>query len=94
LTGAAGQRHRENEWTSGGILTRNQQSNKDLIAQRKGLHALGVGDDRIYVDYGPTGTNRDARLPPLPLTPDHPDRQSTADHRGDSDAGAKLWFER
>jgi hypothetical protein len=28
-----------------------QQSNKDLTAQRKGLHALGVGDDRIYVDH-------------------------------------------
>jgi DNA invertase Pin-like site-specific DNA recombinase len=23
------------------------------------LHALGVGDDRIYVDHGLTGTNRD-----------------------------------
>jgi hypothetical protein len=26
-----------------------QQSNK-LTAQRKGLHALGVGDDRIYFE--------------------------------------------
>ena len=25
-----------------------QRSNKDLTAQRKGLHALGVGDSRIY----------------------------------------------
>ena len=31
----------------------------DLTAQRNGLHALGVGDDRIYVDHGLTGTNRD-----------------------------------
>ena len=31
----------------------------DLTAQRDGLHALGVGDDRIYVDHGLTGTNRD-----------------------------------
>jgi DNA invertase Pin-like site-specific DNA recombinase len=32
---------------------------QDLTAQRNGLHALGVGDDRIYVDHGLTGTNRD-----------------------------------
>jgi DNA invertase Pin-like site-specific DNA recombinase len=32
---------------------------QDLTAQREGLHALGVGDDRIYVDHGLTGTNRD-----------------------------------
>ncbi len=25
---------------------------QDLTAQRDGLHALGVGDDRIYVDHG------------------------------------------
>jgi hypothetical protein len=31
----------------------------DLTAQRHGLRALGVGDDRIYVDHGLTGTNRD-----------------------------------
>jgi hypothetical protein len=30
-----------------------------LTAQRDGLHALGVGDDRIYVDHGLTGTNRE-----------------------------------
>jgi hypothetical protein len=35
------------------------QQSKDLTAQRNGLHALGVGDDRIYVDHGLTGTNRD-----------------------------------
>jgi len=29
---------------------------QDLTAQRDGLHALGVGDDRIYVDHGMTGT--------------------------------------
>src|SRR3954453_6918944 len=32
---------------------------QDLTAQRDALHALGVGDDRIYVDHGLTGTNRD-----------------------------------
>ena len=32
---------------------------QDLTAQRDGLHALGVGDDRIYVDHGLTGTNLD-----------------------------------
>jgi DNA invertase Pin-like site-specific DNA recombinase len=32
---------------------------QDLTAQRDGLHALGLGDDRIYVDNGLTGTNRD-----------------------------------
>jgi DNA invertase Pin-like site-specific DNA recombinase len=32
---------------------------QDLTAQRNGLHALGVGDDRIYVDHGLTGTIRD-----------------------------------
>jgi hypothetical protein len=32
---------------------------QDLTVQRNGLHALGVGDDRIYVDHGLTGTNRD-----------------------------------
>jgi Resolvase, N terminal domain len=30
---------------------------QDLTAQRNGLRALGVGDDRIYVDHGLTGTN-------------------------------------
>jgi DNA invertase Pin-like site-specific DNA recombinase len=32
---------------------------QDLTAQRNGLHALGVSDDRMYVDHGLTGTNRD-----------------------------------
>jgi DNA invertase Pin-like site-specific DNA recombinase len=32
---------------------------QDVTAQRNGLHALGVGDDRIYVDHGLTGANRD-----------------------------------
>jgi hypothetical protein len=31
---------------------------QDLTAQRNSLAALGVGDDRIYVDHGLTGTNR------------------------------------
>jgi hypothetical protein len=43
---------------------------QDLTSQRNGLHALGVGDDRIYVDHGPTGTDRDRpclRLAPAPV---------------------------
>ncbi|MFT4470846.1 recombinase family protein [Arthrobacter sulfonylureivorans] len=32
---------------------------QDLTAQRNGLAALGVPDDRIYTDHGLTGTNRD-----------------------------------
>src|SRR5215218_5738888 len=32
---------------------------QDPTAQRNGLRALGVGDDRIYVDHGLTGTKRD-----------------------------------
>jgi hypothetical protein len=32
---------------------------QELTAQRNSLAALGVGDDRIYVDHGLTGTNRD-----------------------------------
>ena len=40
---------------------------QDLTSQRNGLHALGVGDDRIYVDHGLTGTNRDRPGPRLAL---------------------------
>lgn len=32
---------------------------QDLTAQRDGLEALGVPLDRVYVDHGLTGTNRD-----------------------------------
>ncbi len=32
---------------------------QDLTAQRHTLHALGVPDDRVYLDHGMTGTNRD-----------------------------------
>ena len=32
---------------------------QDLTAQRNGLHALGVGEDRIYLDHGLTDTNLD-----------------------------------
>jgi DNA invertase Pin-like site-specific DNA recombinase len=32
---------------------------QDLTTQRNGLHALGVGEDRVYVDHGLTGANRD-----------------------------------
>src|ERR1044072_4846481 len=32
---------------------------QDLTAQRDGLAALGVGEDRVYVDHGVTGANRD-----------------------------------
>ncbi len=32
---------------------------QDLTAQREGLARLGVQSDRIYVDHGLTGTNRE-----------------------------------
>jgi DNA invertase Pin-like site-specific DNA recombinase len=32
---------------------------QDLTAQRDALEALGVGIDRVYVDHGLTGTNRE-----------------------------------
>lgn len=32
---------------------------QDLTAQRDGLARLGVEPERIYVDHGLTGTNRD-----------------------------------
>ncbi len=32
---------------------------QDLTAERDGLLALGVEPDRIHVDHGPTGTNRE-----------------------------------
>ena len=32
---------------------------QDLTAQRDGLAALGVGVNRVYVDHGLTGTNRE-----------------------------------
>ena len=44
-----------NSWSDTHVSTEQQ----DLTAQRNGLHALGVGDDRIYVDHGLTGANRD-----------------------------------
>jgi Resolvase, N terminal domain len=54
-----GQRHRRrmNELLVGHARVSTEQ--QDLTAQRNGLHALGVGDDRIYVDHGLTGANRD-----------------------------------
>jgi hypothetical protein len=59
LTNMAGQRHCRwmNELLVGSARVSTEQ--QDLTAQRNGLHALGVGDDRIYVDHGLTGTNRD-----------------------------------
>jgi DNA invertase Pin-like site-specific DNA recombinase len=59
LTDMADQRHRRwmNELLVGYARVSTEQ--QDLTAQRNGLHALGVGDDRIYVDHGLTGTNRD-----------------------------------
>ena len=36
---------------------------QDLTAQRDGLAALGVGEDRGYVDHGLTGANRDRPRP-------------------------------
>ena len=62
------------ERTLGGYA-RVSTEQQDLTSQRNGLHALGVGDDRIYVDHGLTGTNRDRpglrwRWPPAePATP-------------------------
>ena len=32
---------------------------QDLTAQRDGLATMGVAPDRIYVDHGLTGTNRE-----------------------------------
>ena len=32
---------------------------QDLTAQRDGLSALGVAANRVYVDHGLTGTNRE-----------------------------------
>ncbi len=32
---------------------------QDLTAQHDALHALGVAEERVYVDHGLTGTNRD-----------------------------------
>jgi DNA invertase Pin-like site-specific DNA recombinase len=41
------------------VYTRVSTEQQDFTAQRNGLHALGVGDDRIDVDHGLTGTNHD-----------------------------------
>jgi hypothetical protein len=46
------------ERTGGGLCARINRTTRPT-AQRNGLHALGVGNDRIYVDHGLTGTNRD-----------------------------------
>ncbi|HEY5783323.1 MAG TPA: recombinase family protein [Microlunatus sp.] len=54
---------------------------QDLTAQRNSLAALGVGDDRIYVDHGLTGTNRD--VPGLRLA-------LAACHSGDTLVVTKL----
>jgi hypothetical protein len=48
-------RKRMNELLVGYARVSTEQ--QDLAAQRNGLGALGVGDDRIYVDHGLTGTN-------------------------------------
>src|SRR5215204_5936833 len=59
LTGVVCQRHR---WRMNELLVgyaRVSTEQQDLTSQRNGLHVLGVGDDRIYVDHGLTGTNRD-----------------------------------
>jgi hypothetical protein len=54
---------------------------QDLTAQRNSLAALGVGDDRIHVDHGLTGTNRDR--PGLRLA-------EAACHSGDTVVVTKL----
>jgi DNA invertase Pin-like site-specific DNA recombinase len=38
---------------------RSSTDQQDLTAQRDGLSGLGVEADRIYVDHGLTGTNRE-----------------------------------
>jgi predicted site-specific integrase-resolvase len=59
LTGVVCQGHRRwmNELLVGYARVSTEQ--QDLTSQRNGLHALGIDDDRIYVDHGLTGTNRD-----------------------------------
>ena len=52
-----GHRGRMNELLVGYARVSTEQ--QDLTSQHNGLHTLGVGDDRIYVDHGLTGTNRD-----------------------------------
>ena len=59
MTGSgAGLADRDDESTPGGLRAGVHRT-QDLTAQRNSLAALGVGDDRIYVDHGLTGTNRD-----------------------------------
>jgi DNA invertase Pin-like site-specific DNA recombinase len=41
---------------SGGV---DQRWSQDLTAQQDGLRALGVSANRVYVDQGLTGTNRE-----------------------------------
>jgi DNA invertase Pin-like site-specific DNA recombinase len=46
---------------SGGVLigyARCSTDKQDLTAQRQTLRALGVSDDRVYLDHGMTGRNR------------------------------------
>jgi hypothetical protein len=61
--------------------TRVSTEHQDLTAQRNSLAALGVGDDRIHVDHGLTGTNRDR--PGLRLA-------EAACHSGDTVVVTKL----
>lgn len=42
---------------------------QDLTAQRDALRALGIGDERIYVDHALTGANRDRPGLELALAP-------------------------
>ena len=57
-----GHRGRMNELLVGYARVSTEQ--QDLTSQRNGLHALGVGDDRICVDHGLTGTNRISKQSP------------------------------
>ena len=50
---------RGDERASGRIRARINRTPRSHRAQRDALRTLGVGDDRIYVDHGLTGTNRD-----------------------------------
>jgi len=47
--------------SGGGVLigyARCSTDKQDLVAQRLTLHDLGVSDDRVYLDHGMTGRNR------------------------------------
>jgi DNA invertase Pin-like site-specific DNA recombinase len=58
---AVGRLHEEEEPMSALLIgyARVSTEQQNLTVQRHGLAALGVGEERIYVDHGLTGANRD-----------------------------------